>query len=83
MEREKRLGGIGMKRGEEGGRENAFERNKMHEPLTNGSCMSYKSRGYEVEGIAGVERKINNPQKLGEPLLGAKSTHSVPNYLSF
>jgi hypothetical protein len=31
--------------------------------------MSYESRGFRVGGIAGLEGKINNPNKLGEPLL--------------
>jgi hypothetical protein len=37
--------------------------------LTNGSHMSYESRGFKIGGIDGVEGKINSPNKLGEPLL--------------
>jgi hypothetical protein len=37
--------------------------------LTDGFRMSYESRGFKVGGIAGVESKINSPQKLDEPLL--------------
>jgi hypothetical protein len=29
--------------------------------------MSYESRGFRVGGIAGLEGKINSPNKLGEP----------------
>jgi hypothetical protein len=51
--------------GETMGREKTGE-NKT-KSLTNGSHMSYESRGFRVGGIAGLEGKINSPNKLGEP----------------
>jgi hypothetical protein len=44
------------------------EENKT-KSLTNGSHMLKESRGLRVGGIAGLEGKINSPNKLGEPLL--------------
>lgn len=44
-------------------------RNKIAEPLTNRSRMSYESRCFKIGAIDRVESKINSPKSLGNPYL--------------